>query len=107
MYMYNYPDKHFIEPFAFELHLSLSTAVCLMYQHVKFNSSSFYFQNDMETCRERLLTVKGVISITFDLSKNRSIIRVKPEITASVSGPSSYVCTFIYHRHIKMLMVYN
>ena len=47
----------------------------------------------METCRERLLTVKGVISITFDLSKNRSIIRVKPEITASVSGPSSYVHT--------------
>ena len=64
-----------------------------MYKHVKFNFSSFYFQNDMETCRERLLTVKGVISITFDLSKNRSIIRVKPEITALVSGPSSYVHT--------------
>ncbi|XP_064625245.1 armadillo repeat-containing protein 1-like [Lineus longissimus] len=36
---------------------------------------------DLEVCRNNFLRIKGLISVTFDLSKKRSIIRAKAEVT--------------------------
>lgn len=38
----------------------------------------------MEICRSQLLTVTGVISITFDFRKKRAIIRVKHDLKPEV-----------------------
>ena len=38
----------------------------------------------MDVCRNSLLTVKGVISITFDFKKKRAILRTKPDLQSEV-----------------------
>ena len=42
------------------------------------------FQDDVELCRNSLLTVPGVISITFDSKARRAILRTKPTLQPEV-----------------------
>jgi len=42
------------------------------------------FQDDMDVCRNSLLTVKGVISITFDFRKKRAMLRTVPDLRPEV-----------------------
>ena len=39
----------------------------------------------MELCRQVLLTIKGVISITFDFALRRVILRTKRELSPEVN----------------------
>ncbi|RUS70797.1 hypothetical protein EGW08_021445 [Elysia chlorotica] len=45
-------------------------------------------KSDRDLCARLLLKVKGVISITFDLSKLRCIVRTKPEVKAEALAAS-------------------
>ena len=56
--------------------------VCLsggaLYLYRQINSLSD--EVDIEACRSRLLTVAGVISITFDAKKQRAVLRTKADL---------------------------
>ncbi|XP_067930026.1 armadillo repeat-containing protein 1-like [Watersipora subatra] len=54
------------------------------FKTITLHIDGLHDKSDMEICRARLLTVKGVVSITFDLAKHRSIIRVRPELSSQV-----------------------
>lgn len=41
-------------------------------------------KEDVDTCRNILLQVKGIISITFDMKKSRAILRTRPELPPEV-----------------------
>ena len=47
-------------------------------------SSFFTFQITKRICEEQLLTVRGLVSFTFDMTKSRCIVRARPDTTAEI-----------------------
>ena len=48
------------------------------------NEFFFTFQITKRICEEQLLTVRGLVSFTFDMTKYRCIVRARPDTTAEI-----------------------
>ena len=42
----------------------------------------FLLQITKRICEEQLLTIRGMVSFTFDMAKSRCIVRARPDTTA-------------------------
>lgn len=76
-YSESVPEKTGIFLFVLDLYLKIVVQLCYPFTNC--------CQSDRELCMKLLLQVKGVISITFDMNKRRSILRVKNDVKPEVS----------------------
>jgi len=71
---------------------------------ISSGSVVWLLQDDVESCRSHLLTVAGVISITFDMKKHQAILRTRADLQPQVCTLQIY-CLHTVMRCSVMLRV--